>query len=183
MGNPAHMRPISITPVLYRLYAWILAQWVIQRASTLMPWLQRAYWPQGSCLDILELLEAAARHAKLLGCLLLIFRADLKKAFDSALYQQILRYLARLGMPFGLSCVLCDLFSHLSACIRTGYGLTRALPILCSIRQGCPLSPVIFALVVAICLAAVNETLPSVNVDGVDLPALLGYAESRWRPS
>jgi hypothetical protein len=71
---------------------------------------------------------------------------DQKKAFDSANHEHIFHHLAMYGFPPDFQELVKAIYRAPQAQIITPHGLTLPIPITRGIRQGCPLSPWLYAM-------------------------------------
>lgn len=68
------------------------------------------------------------------------------QAYDSVQKDVMLRALRRIHLPESFVQLVADSLSGLTSCIRTPYGLTRSFDVLRSLRQGDPLAPLLFVI-------------------------------------
>jgi len=74
----------------------------------------------------------------------LLLASDQEKAYDSVQEYTIRASLERFNLPeLFISFVLCNLH-HASSCFKTFYGPTREFQVETSVRQGDPLSPLVY---------------------------------------
>ena len=71
---------------------------------------------------------------------------DIKQAYDSVQTSVLLRSLRRLHLPESFISLIKDSLQDVQSCIRTMYGETRAFPVNRSLRQGDPLAPLLFVI-------------------------------------
>ena len=110
---------------------------------------QRAFLRDGSisqCLNItLNVLEDFKEKSKTNpNATLFLLAYDQEKAFDSVQEYTIRASLERFNLPDRfISFVLCNL-RHATSCFKTFYGPTREFQVETSVRQGDPLSPLVY---------------------------------------
>ena len=151
----SNVRPISLQSCLGKLFNRILARRlaaVLAQHPILNP-AQRGFVTGGTtvkCID--ELLDAwqysrptTSRPAGREQYTLLY---DIKQAYDSVQADVLLRALRRIHLPPAFVALVGASLSGLTSCVRTEYGLTRSFAVERSLRQGDPLAPLLFCIVV-----------------------------------
>ena len=71
---------------------------------------------------------------------------DIKQAYDSVQRDVLLRALRRIRLPDSFVALIGDSLTGLSSRVRTVYGLTRSFGVRRSLRQGDPLAPLLFVI-------------------------------------
>ena len=156
---PASTRPLSIVDMDNRIIAlafrrrWEgpINRWVSQE--------QRGFLPKRSMLANVVQMEAkaisvAARHEQ--GAAALI---DFKAAFPSISHEYLITCLRAVGLPSSAIRVIQRLYQDGHCEISVGGGLWPGFPMESGIRQGCPLSPMLFAVVMDVLLRAIPGEL------------------------
>ena len=69
---------------------------------------------------------------------------DIAQAYDSVQRDVLVRAMRRLRMPDSFVELVADSLTGLSSCVRTAYGVSRRFDVQRSLRQGCPLAPLLF---------------------------------------
>lgn len=144
----SNLRPISLQSCLGKLFNKVLAHrlsHIFARFPILHP-AQRGFIQGGSitkCID--ELLDAwdwsrGGKHE--LHTLLY----DIKQAYDSVQTGVLARAMRRLRMPAAFVALIVDSLTGLSSCVRTAFGFTRRFSVNRSLRQGDPLAPLLFVI-------------------------------------
>jgi len=143
-----NVRPISLQSCLGKLLNNILAQRlgaILSKHPILNP-AQRGFIIGGAtlkCVD--ELLDAWDWSRKQNKELYTLFY-DIKQAYDSVQTQVLTRALRRIHLPPSFVGLIEDSLTGLSSCVRTAYGLSRPFSVQRSIRQGDPLSSLLFVI-------------------------------------
>lgn len=146
----SNVRPISLQACLGKLFSKLLAHRlgnIFARHPILNP-SQRGFIPGGTtakCID--ELLDAWSwsREGKHELHTLLY---DIKQAYDSVQTHVLVRAMQRLRMPQAFIDLITASLSDLTSCVRTVYGHTRSFAVRRSLRQGDPLAPLLFVVLV-----------------------------------
>ena len=142
----SNVRPISLQNCLGKLFSKVLAMRlgnILVRHPILNP-SQRGFIPGGNtkkCID--ELLDAwswSRKKKQELHCLFY----DIKQAYDSVQTDVLVRALQRLRLPPSFVSLIKNSLTDLTSCVRTQYGLSRSFSLQRSVRQGDPLAPILF---------------------------------------
>ena len=152
-------RPLMIVNVANRIIA---AAYKICWEDILAPWIsqqQRGFLPGRSMLaNVVELeheaMVASLQHEQ--GLLLLL---DFKAAFPSVSHEYLLGCLKGYGMPASARRVVEALYNKGGCLISSSGRLLPGFRIRAGIRQGCPLSPLIFAAAMDLFLRMLRERL------------------------
>ena len=149
--DPGNYRPIAITSVLYRLYASMLTaltdQWA--RLHAHIPPEQFGFQRRRSTLQAAFLLRHAVHAQRAAGGSgkLHVAFVDFTKAYDCVPHEQLWRHLSEhLQMPSCLLRAVQALYKGAVYTLTDGTKSTAPVPCTCGIKQGCPLSPLLFSL-------------------------------------
>ena len=71
---------------------------------------------------------------------------DIKQAYDSVQASVLVRALRRIGLPINFVRLIADSLDGLTSCVRTIYGDSRIFEVHRSLRQGDPLAPLLFVI-------------------------------------
>lgn len=144
-------RPLTVTSVLYRIFMQVIKSWMnawAEKSGTLTE-LQNGFRQKRRVEDnlfvLMQCIEIARKESRgLLACFL-----DVAKAYDSVPHNLLLSRMDDLGMPP----VWIDLLRRLYTgnTVETRFGETRARPVEVKrgLKQGCPLSPLLYMLYTA----------------------------------
>jgi hypothetical protein len=149
--QPSNYRPIAITSVLYRLYSATLTR-LIQRwaaehkqVSAEQFAFQRHRSTSQAAFVIRHLANSVRARKK--GAKLFVAFVDFSAAYDSIDQQLLWRHLRDVnGMPANLLQAVQALYSGATYILRDGPKQTPPVPAARGIKQGCPLSPLLFSL-------------------------------------
>ena len=146
-------RPITIGSLWARLYAkWLDKRF---REGTTVHERQKAFVPLDGCYENSKIIQHIMKVNKNL-CMVFI---DLSKAFDTVRHDSIWRALKRKHVPSEMINWVKKLYINTYTKIVTSTGMTESIPILQGVKQGCPLSPLLFNLVLDE-LLEINNKLP-----------------------
>ena len=144
----SNIRPISLQSCLGKLFNKLLAHRlgaILARHPILNP-AQRGFVVGGTtvkCID--ELLDAWDWSRSGLHEQYTLFY-DIKQAYDSVQSSALLRSLRRIRLPQSFIDLIDDSLTNLTSCVRTMYGLTDTFNVHRSLRQGDPLAPILFVI-------------------------------------
>ena len=146
-----NIRPISLQSCLGKLLNKVLVHrlgHILARHSILHP-AQRGFINGGTitkCID--ELLDAweHGRTARGQPQEQYTLFYDIKQAYDSVQVEVLERAMHRLRMPHSFVALVVDSLTGLTSRVRTAYGLSELFDVLRSLRQGDPLAPLLFVI-------------------------------------
>jgi hypothetical protein len=144
----SNIRPISLQTALTKLLSKLLADRLgaIFAKHPILHKAQEGFVVGGSvikCIDVcLDIWEMAKKKKR--GCYNLFY--DIKAAYDSVWHSDLLRALRRLALPEGFVELVAHSLSGLTSCVRTVFGPTEDFAVKKSVRQGDPLAPLLFVI-------------------------------------
>ena len=160
---PGNWRGITLIPVVAKLFARILAnrmQRVFETKGVLVDE-QFGFRPDRDCSKAQFVLNETIRRRRLRNKETIAGFLDLRKAFDRVSRPILMYRLAKLGFSRKIITVLAALYRHNTVDVYTRAGVSETFNIRWGVRQGCPLSPILFILYI-------NDIL--VNTRGVEVP-------------
>ena len=164
-------RPLTIGTVLARLYSkvWDRKLRMVIKLSAR----QKAFVPLDGCYQNVKLVQHAIKtHRKNKAEFNLVF-LDLAKAFDTVSHESIRKALLRKGVPTEIVNHLMEsLYSGATTQFRTQNGKTSHITIRCGVKQGDPLSPLLFNVVLDELLDKIERAETGVVLNGTRLGAL-----------
>jgi hypothetical protein len=177
--NLGNWRPLSLGNTVAKLYSGVLADRISRWAEDgkrISPQ-QKGFTRHDGCLEHNFVLQSAINQARRSGQELCVAWLDLANAFPSVPHNHIFGTLALLGLPAETIAVIQDLYTSTTTCGMTSAGLTTPIPISAGVKQGCPLSPVIFDLAMEPIIRSVTALKPlSFKLGLVDIP-ILAFAD------
>ena len=155
----SNFRPIALMSCVYKLLMGIMAKRITRWAidSGILSLEQKCARPTEGCYEhtyILKSLVGQARRDKKKVCVAWL---DIRNAFGSVPHSTILHTLRHLGAPEELVSFVMNAYTGAATTIRTPDGTTRAIPIRAGVKQGCPLSPILFNLCIELILRRVKS--------------------------
>lgn len=172
LGN---WRPITMSSVIVRLYLKILAA-RLSSSVKLNP-RQRGFIDAAGCLENVTILDSITRSCKREGKYLGVALLDLAKAFDTISHKHILTSLKRFGVSDHFVGLVSDLYTNATTYFKTPLGQTGDINILKGVKQGDPLSPILFNIAMdALFAELTNARGNGFTYSNVEIPAL-AYAD------
>ena len=163
--DPACWRPIALISTIAKLYSGLwadrLSRWA--EGEDLLSPSQKGFRHYDGVLEHNFMLQSALtdsrRHA---GGELLVCFVDLTNAFGSLSHSFLWGVLAQLGLEPEALLALQSIYDSTTTVYNTAMGASEPAPVVRGVRQGCPLSGILFALAMEPLVRALNET------DGVE---------------
>ena len=181
-GNPAEMRnwrPISLQLTIYKLYAAMIARriasWAME-TSSFSP-AQKSFLAFDGCAEHNFLLRSMLTDSRRRKRNLVLTWLDIREAFPSVSHQLMLLMMERLGLAGSVLPVVQDIYSAATISVRTGRDTyTTAIPQKRGVKQGCPLSPILFNIVLEGLLRHLSTSEAGYTLAGKKINAL-AYAD------
>nr|CAJ00246.1 TPA: polyprotein [Schistosoma mansoni] len=166
--SPEDFRPISVAPVATRCLHKILAK----RWMPLFPQerLQFAFLNRDGCFEAVNLLHSVIRHVHTRHTGASFALLDISRAFDTVSHDSIIRAAKRYGAPELLCRYLNNYYRRSTSCVNR----TELHPT-CGVKQGDPLSPLLFIMVLDEVLEGLDP-MTHLTVDGESLN-YIAYAD------
>ena len=166
---PSNFRPIALMSCIYKLFTSLFAMRVTTFAMTndLMSAEQKCARPAEGCHEHAFTLQSIVADCKRNQKNCFIAWLDLKNAFGSISHEVIYTTLTHMGFPSSLIDLIKDIYTNASTTVKTSISdETDPIPIHAGVKQGCPISPILFNLssellirsVKSMCIA--NSTIP-----------------------
>ena len=153
----SNYRPIALMSCIYKLFMSVMASRIVTYAiaNNLLSDCQKSARPSEGCYEHTFLLQSLVLDAKRLQKNVFLAWLDLRNAFGSVPHDVIETTLSHLGIPPSVVQLIKNVYTDAHTVVRTPAGETAAVPILSGVKQGCPLSPIIFNLSVEIILRSI----------------------------
>jgi hypothetical protein len=163
--NPDNYRGISLIPVAVKILSKVVARRVsaIAEENGLLAKEQAGFRDREECVgQTIALYEVILRRSNQGRDTFGLF-IDFAKAYDKVPHEGLLRKLRSVGIGGKVHEVITALYRRPRMCVRTGTGLSGKVDYQCGVRQGCPISPILFDIYI-------NDLL--VGMVGVEVPGL-----------
>ena len=159
--TPENTRPLSIVNTDNRLVAnaarlrWesLLKTWVSEN--------QQGFLCGRSLLSNLLSLDTTAMHTALNGGSGAMVLFDFRAAFPSLAQDYLMQVLQQIGLPTNAINLVSSLYDNNKCMIRFQGETYQGFSMTSGVRQGCPLSPLLFALAADVLLEKISVALPS----------------------
>ena len=160
--QPSNWRPISLQSTIYKVFAAVmarrLAEWCLTEKK-LSP-SQKGFLPMEGCAEHSFTMESIIADAKRRRKDLRILWLDLRNAFGSVPHDLLWLMMNKLKVPVQFIEVCKEVYAGSSQRIRCKEGFTNDIQLKVGIKQGCPLSPLLFNI-------ALEALLPVLDRRGV----------------
>jgi hypothetical protein len=135
-------RPLTISSVVLRCYTKILARRLLK--SLPLNERQKGFRQLPGCSEnvtlVNEVISMAKQHSKELAMVFL----DMAKAFDTVSHDHLVKSLQRFGVDVEFIGLVIQLYAETSTSFTVGGHKTDIISMLCGVKQGDPLSPILF---------------------------------------
>jgi exonuclease III len=153
-------RPIALLDCTYKIFANILANRLkeIIYETRLINNSQNGFVKGKTIHQKIFNLISIIKHAKINDRDLWIAYLDITKAYDTVSHSALAITLEKSGFPTPFVTLVNNLYKNNTARIITSHGLTNHVHILRGVKQGCPLSPILFTIFLNPLLDWLNDT-------------------------
>ena len=167
----AQWRPISLMGGLYKIFAKVIANRLQKVLSSVVHPMQYGFIKGRDILHNILNVQMAVDYAKESKQQIVMIQLDIEKAYDHVNWSFINQLLSHMGFGERMSRVpLLVGFGAVSHIMLNG-GVTKAIPLARSLRQGCPLSPLLFAIATHPILVKMHELATCGEIVGLALPS------------
>uniref|UniRef100_A0A4W6FV19 ribonuclease H n=1 Tax=Lates calcarifer TaxID=8187 RepID=A0A4W6FV19_LATCA len=170
LADLSQWRPITIGSVMLRAFSGILARRLKEACPVHTR--QRGFIESPGCSENLLLMDGLLRIAKKEVRPLAVVFVDFAKAFDSVSHQHIAEVLTRKGVDEWMRKLIQDSYKGCTTVVRTKHGETDRIHIKVGVKQGDPLSPLLFNLALDPLLYVLENKGVGFRVGGRSLTAL-----------
>lgn len=169
----ANWRPITVGSVLSRIFTSILD--TRMRSVVKINDRQRGFISENGCRGNIALLDEAIHMAKTTsGGVFSIL--DMKRAFDVIPHDVIRAALIAKGFPRRFADYIIGMYKDCSTVIKTAQGVLVEVILLRGVKQGCPLSPLLFNISIDHILGLVQNMNLGLDLENRNL-GLLAFAD------
>lgn len=157
-SDVSNFRPISLMSVIYKLFMGILAKrltwWSIE--TGVLSDEQKSARPSEGCYEHTYLLKSLVADARRRKQKLYLAWLDIRNAFGSVPHNTIRSTLRHIGVPVDMITLIMNAYTGATSIIRTPQGTTEPIPLRAGVKQGCPMSPILFNICIELILRMVK---------------------------
>ena len=157
-SDVSNFRPIALMSCIYKLFMSIMANRLVNYSidNNLLSSSQKSARPTEGCYEHTFILQSLVLDAKRHQKNIFLAWLDLRNAFGSIPHDVITLSLSHLGVPDSVVNLVKNIYTNATTEVRTPNVSTPNIPIHAGVKQGCPLSPIIFNLCIEIILRAIS---------------------------
>ena len=162
--RPLDLRPISVTSIVYRLWARCWANRISKWQESVLDWGQYGGRKGRSAVQALMAICLPLEHAELQGQRRVVIAIDLAKAFDNVPFMVALTLAEKMGVPSEFLCPLQAVYENMERHFRIGAGVGKGFGCTNGILQGCPASGVLMNLIMLLGTRIVQAACPDARI-------------------
>jgi len=175
-ADPGNYRGIALISCLGKLYLSLWATRIAKHADHRLGERQGGFRSGRSTVDQALILHEALLRRKRAGKNTFLCFVDFRKAFDTVWHEGLWKRMWDTGIRGKAWRVTRNLYSSINACVKLGDKTSRNVSMRQGVRQGCPLSPILFNLFVEALAERLRKSGFGAKINGIDLESLL-YAD------
>ena len=157
--NPDNYRPISLLNTIYKIYAALLQRRLAGKIEHKLRNTQFGFRPGKGTRQPLFILRRAMEWSLMTSTPLHILSLDWRQAFDSLDHTAMLHALKRFGLSANMLAAISAIYESPTFSTRGFQDHTASGKVKAGIRQGCPLSPYLFVIVLTVIFADIDKDL------------------------
>ena len=142
--DPNNYRGIALISCLGKLYLSLWARRITKHLESKITENQGGFRPRRNTVDQTLILKETLLRRRKEGLPTYVYFVDFRKAFDTVWRDGLWVRLWEMGVKGKSWRIIKALYSNVSCSVRVGDRLTRRVRLRQGVRQGCPLSPVLF---------------------------------------
>lgn len=166
----SNKRPITLLNTVYKIGAKVMQRRLTPILQKIISPQQSAFLPGRNIHHSLVMLGEMLNQAAINGEDYVLLKRDVVKAFDKMEWPFLLEVLERAGFAGTLTGFLKASFASASSAVLLNGVPTCNIPLVRSVRQGCPLSPLLFILTFDVLSAMLQRAIDTGKIEGVIFP-------------
>ena len=164
-SDPANSRPIALMSCIYKLFMGTLGKRISSWAThhnILLPE-QKSARPSEGCYEHTYLLKTIIQDTCVNKRTTYVAWLDLHNAFGSIPHSAIKTTLQHISVPDSMVSLITNVYTGATTTIRTSTETTAPIPILSGVKQGCPLSAILFNLCIELIIRSIKNKATSIT--------------------
>ncbi|XP_023215162.1 uncharacterized protein LOC111617982 [Centruroides sculpturatus] len=177
-SNIGNWRPIALSNTLGKVFSACLANRLLNwcNVNSILSNAQKGFLQHEGCLDHSFLLQSIIQDARRKRRSCHIAWLDISNAFGSVPHETIVQCLQWCGLHDESIDIVNNLLRDCTTKIRAHDGYTNEIPIKSGVKQGCPLSPLLFNIVIETAIRRVHNLQLGYSLEGEEI-GILAYAD------
>jgi hypothetical protein len=160
----ADYRPITLLNTDYKILARIVANRLRATLSEVLHRSQDCGLPGNTIFDAVATMLDAIAYAELTHAPLCILSLDLTTAFDRISHMYLFRMLQSYGYSARFIALIKAMYDQAFSSVQINGHFVEPFPVRCSVRQGCPMSMLLFALILKPSLCLLEHNLTGIRI-------------------
>jgi exonuclease III len=174
--NAANYRPISLLSSVYKIYMIMIRQRMQHAIEDKLSATQYGFRPKRSTSHAIYIIRRLQDYAEVKGTQLSLALLDWEKAFDKIQHDKLYQALYRMGFSEHYRKVIENCYRNPTFFVEDNFGSSTIKKQGSGIRQGCPLSPYLFVIVMScidfdiqntVSRRVLNNRVPGLSYDSV----------------
>ncbi|CAH1239030.1 Hypp5694 [Branchiostoma lanceolatum] len=141
-------RGVTLLSIPGKVYATCILNRMRDAVDKVLREQQAGFRPKRSCAEQIFTLRRIIEKCSELQAPLAISFIDFSKAFDSIHRPSLWNIMHSYGIPSRLISAVKQIYADSKCCVRTGEGYSGWFEVVSGVRQGCVLSPILFAMAI-----------------------------------
>ena len=167
----AQWRPISLMGGIYKIFTKILANRLHKVLPTIIHNAQYGFLANRDILHNILNVQMAIDFAMETKQEIVMLQLDLEKAYDHVNWSFLCQVMHRMGFGDRMSNLIYTLGDASMSYVMLNGGVTQPISVRRSVRQGCPLSPLLFTIVTHSILVKLHNMTADGDLVGLILPS------------
>jgi len=162
--SPKDYRPLTLLNTDYKLLTRIIANRLRPCLTDILHPAQHCGIPGTTVFEALATIRDAVAYAEVSGTPLCILSIDFTEAFDRISHAYLFELLRKHGFSERFRQRLRNIYSNATSAIQINGFRSKPIPINCAVRQGCPLSMVLYAFCLNPLLCTLDKHLTGLSM-------------------
>ena len=166
-GDLSNWRPITLTNADYKILTKTLALRLYEVIKNIVKNYQKGFIKGRNIAELIREIDDIIEHEKLSASSSILFAIDYSKAFDTLSTTLIEKCFSLFGFGPRFQSWVKTLLKNRTFCVKNGGHISKEYPMSRGVRQGCPISPILFILTVELLAINVRQNQ---HVKGINIP-------------